>query len=360
MCYAKGRERGYAKEPPARWRRSWRRPTSSSARYWEAERHKQCHANPMWGFNRPHQQWQQGAAQRYDRNGEFGGCARGRNEQTRKQQPREHRRSTMHSKQQHNFRPQATGPANHKTKQQGESFSVFVDGLRDRITLQKLRAIFGKAWRLHDVFIQQKKKYQRRFRFGFVRFNSNDEAWKAIRMFYGLRLEGNYLVVQKARFQRPVRAPAVPSPGKNRYEIQGRVWRPQEQQQDSEHVPVQVKNESAVAIQTSDACQLRLAASEVDEDWVQRCARARTLFDIPVNVLQEQFSQIGLFNFRLIPLGANEVILEFETREEMQVTLEECDYFLEQKLSDLKPCTAFTFGVAQLVWIRLWQVPMGL
>ncbi|XP_057416147.1 uncharacterized protein LOC130710776 [Lotus japonicus] len=101
------------------------------------------------------------------------------------------------------------------------SFSIFVDGLGDRITHAKLRAIFAKAGRLREVFIQQKKKPHRRFRFGFVRFTCDDEARAAIRKFNGLRLEGNYLVVQKARFQRTFQTDRVPPPGKHQYEIRG-------------------------------------------------------------------------------------------------------------------------------------------
>lgn len=84
------------------------------------------------------------------------------------------------------------------SKEKGESFSVYVDGLGDRITLMKLRSIFGRAGRVRDVFVQFKQKLQRRFRYGFVRFQNDEEASKAIRMFDGMRLDGNYLVVKRA------------------------------------------------------------------------------------------------------------------------------------------------------------------
>lgn len=86
------------------------------------------------------------------------------------------------------------------TDQEVLCFYVFIDGLGDRITMVKLLSIFSKAGNLRDVFIQQRKKVGRRFRFGFVRFQRNEEAWKAIRMFNGLRLEGNFLAVQKANY----------------------------------------------------------------------------------------------------------------------------------------------------------------
>ncbi|XP_057426186.1 uncharacterized protein LOC130719586 [Lotus japonicus] len=153
--------------------------------------------------------------------------------------------SKLRNRKQQGKRIQSRTSVSQRSKQHKESFSVFVDGLGDRMTLQKLRAIFEKAGRLRDAFIQHKKRFQRRSRFGFLRFSSDEEAWKAIRMFHGLRLD-------------------------------------------------------------------------------------------------------------------NEVILEFESKEEMDDIIAKCSFFLEQKLYDVKPCTVLSFGVAQLVWIRLWQVPLGL
>lgn len=54
------------------------------------------------------------------------------------------------------------------------------------------------------------------------------------------------------------------------------------------------------------------------------------------------------------------MLLEFENKEKMQVTVSECGDFLGQKLTDVRPSTMLSFGVAHLVWIRLWQVPLGL
>ncbi|XP_057446284.1 uncharacterized protein LOC130738335 [Lotus japonicus] len=44
----------------------------------------------------------------------------------------------------------------------------------------------------------------------------------------------------------------------------------------------------------------------------------------------------------------------------MMETISECGNFLVQELSDVKPSTVLTFGTAHLVWVRLWQVPLGL
>ncbi|XP_057429123.1 uncharacterized protein LOC130722418 [Lotus japonicus] len=238
-------------------------------------------------------------------------------------------------------------------KTQGQSFSVYVDGLSDRITLIKLKTIFGKAGRVKDVFIQFKRKFQRRFRYGFVRFQNDEEAWRAIRTLNGLRIDGNYLVVKRAN---PKQATTNSVPRK--------IWRPKKEQKQA--IPIikkeTLKEEVSIreAPRQPDVGQLRFLPSDMDTIWYQRCARARTLEAKPVDVIQDELARIGMYNFRLIPLGAEELLLEFESKEEMTETLEECSFFLEQKLTDLHPCTSLTFGVAHLVWIRLWQVPLGL
>ncbi|XP_057417289.1 uncharacterized protein LOC130711612 [Lotus japonicus] len=372
-----GRNGGYGREAPSWWQRPWSHPKRNFARRREEEQTGRRRGNSFWGSKRPSNQnlgqqryggaragqWQQnGAFRNYsergirrDRSGRF---------QSHWQPSPNYQGGATKSRQQQGTRLQTRSNGTQRSNQLKESFSVFVDGLGERMTLQKLRAIFEKAGRLRHVFIQQKKKYQRRFRFGFLRYYSDVEAWKAIRMFHGMRLDGNYLVVQKAKIQRPFSSPAVPSSGTHNFEAKRKVWRPKTQQQKNEQgLPAENKVTSfqaqGVAFQ-SDGCQLRFAASDVDDKWVQRCARARTLLSMPVEDLQEQFSQIGLFNFRLIPLGADEVLLEFEKKEEMEETIAECGFFLEQKLYDIKPCNVFSFGIVQHVWIRLWQVPLGL
>lgn len=77
------------------------------------------------------------------------------------------------------------------------SYSIFVDGLKDTVTRAMLGAIFGKVGRLCSIYVPHRKKEGRRFRFAFLRYDSELDARKAIRMFNGMKLEGAYLVVKK-------------------------------------------------------------------------------------------------------------------------------------------------------------------
>lgn len=85
-------------------------------------------------------------------------------------------------------------------------FSVFIDGLGDRISKAKVCAIFSKARKLLDVFVQFRRKEGRLFKFAFVRYDSDQAAWREIQLFNGLKLDRAYLDVKKARFQRNQRS----------------------------------------------------------------------------------------------------------------------------------------------------------
>lgn len=94
--------------------------------------------------------------------------------------------------------------------------------------------------------------------------------------------------------------------------------------------------------------------------WFDRCAYAKVQEVENVEHLQRYFSSIGLYNFKLIPMGEKEVLLEFESNQDMAETIEECSIFLEEKLHDLKPCTESVFAVSHCIWIKVWQIPMGI
>lgn len=66
-----------------------------------------------------------------------------------------HSRSANNGFEQHNNVQQWKREGVERNADQSQtSFSVFVDGLGNQVTMAKLRAIFGKVGRLIDVFIQ--------------------------------------------------------------------------------------------------------------------------------------------------------------------------------------------------------------
>lgn len=109
----------------------------------------------------------------------------------------------------------------------------------------------------------------------------------------------------------------------------------------------------------AEVSELIINVQEHVQRWFERCAIVEVQEVQNVEELHKFFSSIGLFNFRLVPLGAKEVVLEFETQQEMEITIAECRDFLEQKLHGVRPCLWSTFGRTQCIWVKVWQVPLG-
>lgn len=47
--------------------------------------------------------------------------------------------------------------------------------------------------------------------------------------------------------------------------------------------------------------------------------------------------------------------MEFESKQEMEITIDECRDFMEQKLCDIQHCGLYSCGVTQLMWMALWE-----
>lgn len=59
--------------------------------------------------------------------------------------------------------------------------SLFVDGLRDQTSHQQLKDAFFRFGRILGVFVQKTRRRQRQSKFGFVRFNLEEDAMAAMR-----------------------------------------------------------------------------------------------------------------------------------------------------------------------------------
>lgn len=137
-----------------------------------------------------------------------------------------------------------------------------------------------------------------------------------------------------------------------RYQVQGRVWKPK----GNTTTQVNTGNEEGPLMDGG----ISVNFLQESRRWFDRCAYAKVQEVENVEHLQRYFSSIGLYNFKLIPMGEKEVLLEFESNQDMAETIEECSIFLEEKLHDLRPCTESVFAVSHCIWIKVWQIPMGI
>lgn len=76
---------------------------------------------------------------------------------------------------------------------------IYVGNLDWGMTVDQLRETFAEAGEIQDAVIITDKYSGRSKGFGFVQFNTDEEAQKAIEMFNGKDLNGRNIVVNVAR-----------------------------------------------------------------------------------------------------------------------------------------------------------------
>ncbi|XP_057445855.1 uncharacterized protein LOC130737999 [Lotus japonicus] len=213
-------------------------------------------------------------------------------------------------------------------------------------------AIFVKAGCLRSVYVQNRKRVGRHLRFGFLRYNSDAEAECAIRKFNGLKLEGAFLTVKKAKYQAygGCGENYVPAQFKQKYVVQGKVWRPKRKKEDLEAKPdVDEPNTNSM-----------YNMAEEEKVWIERCAVA-TLYNVTSpEAVQEGLRMQGLVNLKIKLLGARDVLLEFVSKDEMVFTLSEASSVLDENFEWYNPCSAYTVGQSNLAWLRVRKIPLGM
>ena len=76
-------------------------------------------------------------------------------------------------------------------KSNSKEFTVFVDNLPEDLDQYGLKGIFKKAGQVSDAYIPRRRSGRKAHRFGFVRFNSLNEAARSISMLNGSTIRRN-------------------------------------------------------------------------------------------------------------------------------------------------------------------------
>eukprot|EP00088_Acartia_fossae_P053261 TRINITY_DN6050_c0_g2_i1.p1 TRINITY_DN6050_c0_g2~~TRINITY_DN6050_c0_g2_i1.p1 ORF type:complete len:240 (+),score=57.94 TRINITY_DN6050_c0_g2_i1:48-722(+) len=92
-------------------------------------------------------------------------------------------------------------------------YSLKVDGLSHRTSLEDLESLFEKYGRVGDIYIPKDHRTRESRGFGFVRYYSKHDAEDAIDSLDGRKFDGRELSVQYARYDRPEREYHVRSRG---------------------------------------------------------------------------------------------------------------------------------------------------
>lgn len=80
------------------------------------------------------------------------------------------------------------------------STTIFIDGLDDRTSYEQIKQAFSRVGKIASVFVQRRKKWNRKFKFGFVRYEAKESLGIAIQKLNGMSMNGIPMSVTKARF----------------------------------------------------------------------------------------------------------------------------------------------------------------
>lgn len=170
-------------------------------------------------------------------------------------------------------------------------------------------------------------------------------------MYNGVKLEGAYLVVKKAMFQRKFSLGRSSVPEQNnsqRFVIRGKVWKRRMEPEMHKEPDRNEGNTNVVYNVDPD-----------EKDWMDRCAYA-ILPDIKsIETVREELRVWGLSSCRVKLLGAREVLLEFDSKDEREFYLTEAATALCEIFELVQPSSCFMTAKSFLVWIRVWKVPLG-
>ncbi|CAO2820486.1 unnamed protein product [Amaranthus hypochondriacus] len=98
--------------------------------------------------------------------------------------------------------PPPSGGGLHRDGLVGGSFSLFVDGISESVSIRNLLELFSGYGKVLDTFISRKRRPYKNCRFGFVRFSHRREAEKAIADLNGWYQAGVKLSVSMAKYQK--------------------------------------------------------------------------------------------------------------------------------------------------------------
>lgn len=195
-----------------------------------------------------------------------------------------------------------------------------------------------------DVYMPVQKKVGHWLRFAFVRYDSDQDAWQAIRMFNGLKQEGAYLEVKKVKYEINDKSGRIYQQGKGpkmNYVVQGKVWKPEMNVTQTQPDPQEGNTNATYNM------------DDAEKVWIERSACA-TLYSV-----REGLHMHGLHSVTVELLGARDVLLEFESTADMMFILSEAESLLDEMFEWIKPCSIFMTGKCFLVWLRVWKVPLG-
>ncbi|XP_057434558.1 uncharacterized protein LOC130727443 [Lotus japonicus] len=223
--------------------------------------------------------------------------------------------------------------------------TLFIDGLTEKTSYEQVKNAFKKWGKLSGVFVQRTKKRHRRTKFGFVHFVSKEAAARATRNLNGGSLNGATISVAVAKY--PTNAQGDTHPTANRWtnHVRKRVWRRKTE-------PISQEKESS-----DYSCCYN--TKQEDLDRVQRMAVASLRGVRNIEEIQNFLIAKGYSRIKVKALGAKEVVLEFENRDEMLSFLLKGVECLADKCECISEASMLAKPTRHFIWVTLRNVPIA-
>ncbi|CAM8951054.1 unnamed protein product [Rhodiola kirilowii] len=207
-----------------------------------------------------------------------------------------------------------------------ELFSVFVDNIPKENDGAWLRRLFNQEGKTRDVFIPTRERRGSRSRFGFVRFQTLEEAKAAVRRWNGTPAGRGVLVVMLADKDGKAAVQSVEKGGWSskadgpRGEAISKLWR-----------PMRMAEELALNDPLKhQPRRRRIALNSIQStvDWLRCCLVADLRSIVPVSQLQEELENSELKFNKVFSMGGKRMLVHFNSLEDLEVCLsKKCPIF---------------------------------
>lgn len=236
------------------------------------------------------------------------------------------------------FGARASADANASTKT-----TIFVDGLNERTQYPQIRKLFEKHGIVVGVYVQRRRKINRKFKCGFVRFKCEKETTRAIQALKGKLLHGATIKLCVAKF------PLLPKESKPI----GNGFAPPKSKSNNQLWRAKRKTE---VIRRSEVCVL---IGDESRDRIEKTTIATLSNIYNMEDIRKFLITKGLSMVKEISVGPYEVALEFPSKEEQSAFLSRGNTFLCSKFNSVRQEKITSTSCKHYFWLSLRKITIG-
>ncbi|CAM8969112.1 unnamed protein product [Rhodiola kirilowii] len=244
-------------------------------------------------------------------------------------------------------------------------FSLFVDNIPINRDERWVRALFNMVGQTMDVFIPARERKASRSRFGFVRYKSKGEAVAAIKRWNGANVGGAKLSVSLADDDGKPKASPRSRSGKGRLQEAGVArreagalpgWKPKMARTEVASKGCEEAKEIPRAPRQKRR-SVRLEVFQELEEWVQNSLVAEMKTIKLGEQIEKEMRSDGIAFVKIIPTGGRNVLIQFESLEDLEKCLVEDYGAVLRNFSKLQRWRDDMLSTTRTVWLSIIGLP---